>query len=103
MPSDRAITLGAGALAAEAAELDARRHLEEQGVMICSMEEDCGTVCVPKEMLPSEIEQKLTAESFTSTAPGWKVSPDKNFRNGSPHPCACNHHPDRPHYLLLNS
>jgi hypothetical protein len=86
MPSDRAITLGAGALAAEAAELDARRHLDEQGVMICSMEEDCGTVCVPKEMLPSEIEQKLTAESLTSTAPRWKVSPDKTFRNGSPHP-----------------
>src|SRR5580700_9483195 len=29
MPSDRAITLGAGALAAEAAELNAQRHLEE--------------------------------------------------------------------------
>jgi hypothetical protein len=58
-PSDRGITVGAGALAAEAAELDAQRHLEEQGIMICSTEEDYGTVCVPKEMLPAEIEQKL--------------------------------------------
>ena len=103
MPSDRAITLGAGALAAEAAELNAQRHLEEQGIMICGMEEDYATVCVPKEMLPAEIEQKLDAESLTGTDPGWKVSPDKTFQNGSPHPCTCNHHPDRLHYLLLNS
>jgi hypothetical protein len=101
MASDRTITLGAGALAAEAAELNAQRHLEEQGIMICSMEEDYGTVCVPKEMLPAEIEQKLDAESLTRTGPGWKVSPDKTFQNGSPHPCICNHHPDRLHYLLL--
>jgi hypothetical protein len=47
--------------------------------------------------------QKLNAESLTKTGPGWKVSTDKNFQNGSPHPCTCNHHPDRLHYLLLNS
>lgn len=102
-PSDRGITVGAGALAAEAAERDAQRHLEEQGIMICSMEEDYATVCVPKEMLPAEIEQKLTAESLRKTGPGWKTSTDKTFENGEPHPCACNHHPDRLHYLLLNS
>ena len=103
MPSDRAITLGAGALAAEAAELDAQRHLEEQGIMICSMEEDYGTVCVPKEMLPAEIEQKLDAERLTRAAPGWEVSPAKTFQNGSTHPCTCNHHPDRMHYLLYSA
>ena len=37
-----------------------------------------------KEMLPTEIEQKLDAESLTRTDPGWKVSPDKTFQNGSP-------------------
>jgi hypothetical protein len=102
-PSDRGITVGAGALAAQAAKLNAQRHLEEQGIMICGMEEDYATVCVPKEMLPAEIEQKLDSESLTGTDPGWKVSPDKTFQNGSPHPCTCNHHPDRLHYLLLNS
>jgi hypothetical protein len=69
--------------------------------MICSMEEDYGTVCVPKEMLPAEIEQKLDAESLTRTDPGWKVSPDKTFQSGEPHPCPCNHQPARLHYLLL--
>jgi hypothetical protein len=102
-PSDRGITVGAGALAAGAAELDAQRHLEEQGLMICSMEQDYGTLCVPKEMLPPEIVQKLNAEGLTKTGPGWKVSTDKNFQNGEPHPSPCNHHPDRLHYLLLNS
>jgi hypothetical protein len=71
--------------------------------MICSMEEDYATVCVPKEMLPAEIEQKLTAESLRKTGPGWKTSTDKTFENGESHPCVCNHHPDRLHYLLLNS
>jgi hypothetical protein len=99
-PSDRGITVGAGALAAEAAELDAQRHLEEQGIMICSIEEDYGTVCVPKEMLAAEIEQKLDAESLRKSGPVWKTSADKTFQNGSPHPCTCNHHPDRMHYIM---
>jgi hypothetical protein len=68
--------------------------------MICAIERGCSTVCVPTEMLPAEIEQKLNAESLTRTDPGWKVPPDKTFQNGSPHPCPCNHHPDRLHYLL---
>jgi hypothetical protein len=98
---DHGVAIGAGALAAEAAELEAERHLEEQGIMICSMEQDGGTLCVPKEMLPAEIVQKLDAESLTKTGPGWKVSTDKKFQSGEPHPSPCNHHPDRLHYMLL--
>jgi hypothetical protein len=81
-PSDRGITVGAGALAAEAAELDAQRHLEEQGIIICAMEEDYGTVCVPKEMLPAEIEQKLNAESLTKTGQGGRRRPTRLSKTG---------------------
>jgi hypothetical protein len=101
-PSCPGVAIGAGALAAEAAERDAVRHLEEQGIMICRMEQDSGTVCVPKEMLPAEIVQKLNAESLTKTGPGWKTSADNTFPSGEPHPGPCNHHPDRMHYLLLS-
>src|SRR4029077_11088216 len=48
-PSGPGVAIGAGALAAEAEERDAVRHLEEQGIMICRMEQDSGAVCVPKE------------------------------------------------------
>lgn len=99
---DHGVAIGAGALAAEAAELEAERNLEEQGIMICSVKQDGGTLCVPKEMLPAEIVQKLNAESLTKTGLGWNVSTDKNFQSGESHPSPCNHHPNRLHYLLLH-
>jgi hypothetical protein len=59
------------------------------------------TMCVPKEMPPAEIEQKIDAESLTGTGPWWKVSGDTTFQSGEAHPCPCNHQPARLHYLLL--
>jgi hypothetical protein len=84
---NRGVTMGAGALAAEAAELDAQRHLEEQGIMICTLDAERGTVCVPKEMLPAELEQKINAESLTRTDPGWLWWLDASGRTRSAAVC----------------
>jgi hypothetical protein len=62
---------GMGAVAAAVAEFEAELRLQSQGIRMRSIEYTCGaaqapkamTVCVPKEMPPAEIEQKINAET----------------------------------------
>jgi hypothetical protein len=61
------------------------------------------TVCVPKEMPPAEIEQKLNAANLTGAGPWWKVSADKTYQRGEPHPSPCKDDRERLHYLLLEA
>jgi hypothetical protein len=95
------VTLGMGAIAGMMAEFQAEMRLQSQGIRTCRVDYACGlgkvareiTVCVPKEMLPAEIQQKINAESLTSD-PGWKVSIESQ---------PCNDHPDRMHCLLVKA
>jgi hypothetical protein len=80
-----------------------------QGIRTRSIGYTCGsacvpeemTVCVPKEMPATELEQKINAENRTGVGPWWKVSAANTFQSGEAHPCPCNQDPDRLHYLLL--
>jgi hypothetical protein len=80
-----------------------------QGIRTRSIGYTCGsayvpeemTVCVPKEMPATELEQKINAENRTGGGPWWKVSATNTFQSGEAHPCPCNQETDRLHYLLL--
>jgi hypothetical protein len=97
-PSDPGVAFGMGAIAALTAERHAELRFERQGIRTCGVEYACGparvptamTVCVPKEMPPAEIEEKINAENLTGVGPWWKASPEKT--------CPCNHQPERLHY-----
>ena len=97
------VTMGMGAMAGAIAEHAAEIRLHSQGIRTRSIEYACGAghvatamcVCVPKEMLPADIEQKINAENMTGHGPWWKVSPDKT--------CPCGDQPDRLHYLLMQA
>ena len=107
----RRVVLAEGAMGAAVAEHAAELHLQSQGIRVRSVEYACGagrepeemTVCVPKEMPSAEIEQKINAENVTGIGPWWKVSSDKTFRSGEPHPCSCHDNPSRLHYVLLRA
>ena len=110
-PRNSGFAMGMGAAAAAVAEFEAELRLQSQGIRMCCIEYTCGaahapkamTVCVPKEMPPAEIEQKLNAENLTGAGPWWKLSADKTCQRGEPHPSPCKDDRERLHYLLLEA
>lgn len=70
-------------------------------VIIYSAGTVCCSVCVDKYLSNEEIEQLVNIQLPTGIYSQWVISKDIKFKDGKPHPCQCDQHPEtRMHYLL---
>lgn len=58
------------------------------------------SVCAPGDMTREEIAYTVNQCDPTGIMSRWEISDAETFANGQPHPCPCEHNPDRTHYLL---
>jgi len=61
----------------------------------------CMSVCTSLTD-PKEIEERANKENPTGISSKWKISKDKKFVDGIPHPCPCDQNPKTHKHYLLN-
>lgn len=64
------------------------------GIVHCS-------VCAPKDMPREQVETETNLAHPTGLDHGWKIAPDKTFKDGEPNPCPCNDTNDCQHWLMV--
>jgi hypothetical protein len=59
-------------------------------------------VSVCTNLSPEEAEKRLNEELPTGIESKWKLSEDKTFAGGQPHPCPCDKNPETHKHYLFN-
>ncbi len=60
----------------------------------------CASVCAPKEMPVTEIEEDVNLQLPTGIDSKWKISKDATFKTGEKNPHECEKDEKKLHYLL---
>lgn len=75
---------------------DESHTVEMYSIGICA-----ASVCAPQDMNPKDVVRICNETSPTGISSDWELSKDKTFKNGEPHPCACESDHSRRHWLLV--
>jgi hypothetical protein len=60
----------------------------------------CLSCCAPASMSRKEVKRQVNLAHPTGISSEWDFSSDEHFADGTPNPCACEHDPERMHYLM---